>query len=269
MKTPPGAYYNHQRHILSPSTSRSAAISPRTSNEGLPHSPPSSGPFPHDISPGGGKSAYHPFSNNPAAENNRDKYSPFGGGGQSGLSPAEHARISHEHIRKQDLQRVSDQNRKSSLLSPGGLNPTAAAFNRSFQQEYADKEYARHQQSVAAARGEITPRDIPSRPAIYEHRNTGGGHEDSPAAEQVRLLAQSRDRYNMMSSQQQSAMYPPPPSNVRSNSTPPASLAGGGGPSSLHSSNLVLGRADGSILSKISTSNYDAVSSRPPGEPKR
>lgn len=241
MKSPPGAYYNHQRHILSPPTSRSATISPRTSSEGLPHSPPSSGAFPHDMAPGG-KSSYHPFSNNPAAENNRDKYSPFSGTGQPGLSPADHARISHEQIRKQELHRAPE-NRKSSILSAGGLNQTATAFNRSLHQDYADKEYARHQQLAAAARGEITPRDIPSRPAIYEHRNTAAGG----------------DRYY------------PPPSNVRSNSTPPASLTAGvgGGASSLHSSNLVLSRADGSILSKISTSNYEAVSSRPPGEPKR
>ncbi|XP_066923979.1 nuclear pore complex protein DDB_G0274915-like [Clytia hemisphaerica] len=244
IKSPPGmgSYYNQppnqRQRILSPPTSRSPAISPRVSNESIPRSP-SPGIFSHEH----GK-PYHPYP-----VENREKY----GFGHPGGPPGEHARIS-EQIRKQELHRsVSDQGRviadpRKSVLSPRegiSINPP---FNRQLHEDYAN--FTRHQ----SPRAEMAPRDIPPRPSsMYEHRSL----EDS--AEQARILASTRDRFMMapgLSSQQ-------PLYNVGRSGTPPSS--GAPTPSSHHSSNLVLGRADGSILSK----NLNYEPSARPGEQKR
>lgn len=147
-------------------------------------------------------------------------------------------------LRKQEMHRaaVASEQGRPGLSDLRKSIPYGRPVHEHYEKEYA-ANLSRHQ---SLRSGEIAPRDIPSRPAIYEHRS-----EDPAAVDKARLMA-AASRYNMMSSSA-SATLPQQyqqPHNVRSTSTPPAST-------SLHSSNLVLGRADGSILSKISTPTYN------------
>ena len=233
MKSPPSMYFNQpgQRRMLSPPTSRSPAISPRASAEGLPRSPPTG--FQHEIIPG---KPYMPY---PAES--RDKYAYQTNG------PPDHVRMNEQMRKQQELhvRASSDQTRgqpsdaRKTVLSPrdgrdGSLGLPASFGGRSIH-DFVDKDYpasfSRHQ----SPRGDIPPpRDIPPRSSLYEQHR----HEDG---EQSRLMSSSY-------------LMPPGLSSQQSHysSTPPA---GAPPPVSAHSSNLALGRADGSILSKLH-SNY-------------
>lgn len=245
LKSPTGIYFNqpNPRRILSPPSSRSPAISPRGPMETLPRSPTSAGGggngFPHDIAIPGSK-PYLPFGGD-----SRDKY-PYP---VSGVQAEAHARL-HEHLRKQEMHRSPSEagrptgpaDSRKSVLSPleGGLG-IPPSFSRPHH-EYEKELFSRHQ----SPRGEITPRDIPTRPSIYDHR--GVSHDEN---DQSRI---TRERYLMASGlPSQQTMY-----TLRNASSPPAVP----NVPSTHSSNLALGRADGSILTKL-PSSYEARSTEP------
>lgn len=225
-------YFNPQqghRRILSPPISRcSASISPRITSESGPPQRSSNASYLQEIPNKG------PFLQFPI--DGRDKYSI-----QSATS-SEHARNFHEQLRKQEAShrseaaRVTENTRMADLqasnrklILSSSASPSSATIPAGFRTPHeVEKDrvsefmaFNRHQ----SPRGDITPR------AMYERERNSMQDEN----EQARL----RERF--MHGAPQPAMF--------TSLSPP--------PSSGHSSNLVLGRADGSILRKI-PNNYDA-----------